>query len=104
MARRTYFISFDSSDPTVDLDALKEFIKTDPVFRGWWNHIPFVFLVTSDEDAAAISEKLKPYTKTAKLLVMETNPAESEGWLPERSWSWIRRRDQRSPSRLPNPA
>ena len=91
MASRTYIVTIDMSDPSVELDALKEFIKSSPLFHGWWNHIPFVFLVTSDEDAGTISEKLRRYTKDAKLLVMETNPAESEGFLPEQSWKWIRR-------------
>jgi hypothetical protein len=93
MSRRTYVITFDSSDPTVDLESLKEFVRSSPDFGGWWNHIPFTFLVTSDLDAETLSEHLRQYTKNAKLLVMEVNPSESDGWLPKRSWTWIRRRE-----------
>jgi hypothetical protein len=100
MTRRTYIITFDSSDPTVDLESLREFVRISPDFGGWWNHIPFTFLVTSDQDAEKIGEHLRRYTKNAKLLVMEVNPAESDGWLPERSWTWIRRRE-RSASSVP---
>ncbi len=92
MASRTYLITFDLLDPTLDLDALKEFIRTTSIFENWWNHIPGVFLVVSDKDAGAISNAIRRYTKDARLLVIETNTAESEGLLPERSWKWIRRR------------
>ncbi len=92
MASRTYIITFDLLDPTLDPDALKEFIKTTQMFENWWNHIPGVFLVVSDRSAGAISKAIRRYTKEARLLVIETNTAESEGFLPERSWRWIRRR------------
>lgn len=90
--KRTYVVTVNLLDPTLDLGALHEFIKTTPIFENWWNHIPGVFLVISDRDPAAISKALKPYTHNARLLVMEVNPAESDGWLPEVSWKWIRRR------------
>nr|WP_294550904.1 hypothetical protein [uncultured Rhodopila sp.] len=92
MARRTFLITFDLLDSTLDLDGLKEFVKTTPIFENWWNHIPGVFLVVSDRDSGAISQAIRPFTKDARLLVVETNVAESEGFLPEKSWQWIRRR------------
>ncbi len=94
MSSRTYLITFDLLDPTLDLDGLKTFIKTTALFQNWWNHIPGVFLVVSDRDAGAISEAVRQYTNDARLLVIETNTAESEGLLPERSWRWIRRRSE----------
>jgi hypothetical protein len=86
----------DLLDPTLDLDGLKEFIKTSSVFENWWNHIPGVFLVVSDQDAAAISKAVRRYTNEARLLVIETNPRDSDGWLSERSWKWVRRRSRDS--------
>ena len=94
MASRTYLITFDLPDPTLDLDELKAFIKTTPLFENWWNYIPGVFLVVSDRDASTISEAVRQYTKDVRHLVIETNIAESEGLLPERSWRWIRRRSK----------
>jgi hypothetical protein len=94
MASRTYLITFDLLDPTLELDALKEFIKITPMFETWWNHIPGVFLVVSERDVGAISKAIRRYTKDARLLVIEANMAESEGLLPERSWQWIRRRSE----------
>ncbi len=92
MASTTYLITLDLLDPTLELDALKEFIKTSSVFENWWNHIPGVFLVVSGQSAANIRKAVRPYTKEARLLVVEINTDESDGWLPETSWKWIRRR------------
>nr|WP_294506600.1 hypothetical protein [uncultured Rhodopila sp.] len=92
MANRTFLITFDLLDSTLDLVGLKEFIKTTPLFENWWNHIPGVFLVVSDADSGAISKAIRRFTKDARLLVVETNIAESEGFLPDKSWQWIRRR------------
>ena len=96
MTNKTYLISLDLLDPTLDLDGLKEFIKTSSVFENWWNHIPGVFLVVSDQDAPAISKAVRRYTNEARLLVIETNPRDSDGWLSERSWKWVRRRSRDS--------
>ena len=91
MARQTYIVTLDASDPAIDLDALKEFIKTSPHIDNWWNHIPFVFLVSTELSAGGLSDLLRRYTKDARLLVMAVDPGESDGWLAERSWQWIRR-------------
>jgi hypothetical protein len=48
--------------------------------------------VLSSRDAEAISKAVKRYTNEAKLLIIETNPQDSDGWLSERAWQWIRRR------------
>jgi hypothetical protein len=94
MTSKTYLISLDLLDPTLDLDGLKEFIKTSSMFENWWNHIPGVFLIVSDRDAAAISAAVRRYTNDARLLVIETKPRDSEGWLSERAWKWVRRRSR----------
>lgn len=91
----TYMIAFDLLDPTVDLESLKEFVKTTDLFESWWNHIPGVFLVVSRSEAGAISTAVRRYTKDARLLVIAVDPGASEGWLSEQSWKWIRKRSRR---------
>jgi hypothetical protein len=96
MTERTFMLTVDLLDPTLDLDAVKEFIKTSPLFDNWWNHIPGVFLVVSSQDAGRISAAIRKYTHEARLLVVEVNPSESDGWLTEKGWKWIRRRSGQS--------
>ena len=90
--KHVYLIALDILNPTLDPIKLKGLIKTDPIFSSWWNHLPGVFLVTSDATADDITDLLRTVTGETNLLVMEANPSESEGWLPSRGWDWIRRR------------
>ena len=95
MPERIFLLTVDLFDSTLDLDALKEFVKTSTLFDNWWNHIPGVFLLVSDRSAGQISEALRKYTHDASFLVMEVDSRESDGWLTERGWNWIRRRSGR---------
>ena len=92
MADRTYAITLDVLDPTIDFAAVKQAIKESSHVRGWWNHLPGVFLVTSDLDADGVSELLQPYTRGARFLVVAVELAQSEGALSEQAWNWIVRR------------
>jgi hypothetical protein len=97
MSERTFLVTFDRLDPTADVGGLKEFIKTNKMFGNWWNHIPGVFLVTSNSDSDAISAEVRHYTKDARLLVIEVQPGESDGLLSDSAWKWIRRREEQVP-------
>ncbi len=90
----TFMITVDLLDPTADADAFKTFIKTSTLFKEWWNHIPGVFLVTSDSDAATISGEVRRLTKNARLLVAEVELAKSDGLLPKSAWDWIDHRTE----------
>lgn len=95
MVERTYIVTLDALDPMVDFPAVKQAIKGSPHVRAWWNHLPGVFLVTSDLDADGVSELLRPYTRGARFLVVAVELAQSEGALSEQGWNWIvRRSDQ----------
>jgi hypothetical protein len=97
MARHTYIITFDAADPDVDAAKIRDYIRDSDEFSSWWNHIPLVFLVTSELDADGISRSLRSHTN-ASFLVMRVMPEDSEGSLPRRGWEWIRRRSEPSPT------
>ena len=90
---RMFLVALDVLDPTLDLRKVKHFLRTTPSIKGWWNHIPGCFLVDTDLNADQLTDQIRTATSDARLLVMEVNPTASEGWLPERSWDWIRRRE-----------
>jgi|ERR1700709_2431549 hypothetical protein len=93
MPNKVYVITFDATDPSIDHERLKNFLKSSSSdIENWWNHIPNVFLVSTPLDADALSDHIRPFTGRARFLVMEVRPAESEGSLPERAWRWIRSR------------
>lgn len=92
MVDRTYIVTLDALDPILDFAAVKEAIKGSPHVQAWWNHLPGVFLVTSNLDADGVSELLRPHTGRARFLVLAVELAQSEGALPEQGWDWIVRR------------
>lgn len=89
---RAYVVALDVLDPTLDVSAVKAVIKSSPVFGGWWNHLPGVFLVTTDRDAEAISAALRPVTGESSVLVIGADLGDSQGWLPSPAWDWVQRR------------
>jgi hypothetical protein len=93
---RTYMIVLDAATIGAEYSSIAKFITAAPVFRSWWNHLPYTFLVSTDLDADAISESLCPYTKETRFLVIEVNPTESEGRLPRKGWEWIRHRERQA--------
>ena len=98
MARRTYIAVFDITDPDIDLAKLQQFVRDSEDFPGWWHHLPSAFLLRSELDANTISLKLKPLVGEANFLIMAVDPSDSDGWLPKRSWEWIRKRARKEVS------
>jgi hypothetical protein len=92
MPERTYIITVDPTDTSMDVAGLFAFLRSGSMFDQWWNHIPAVFMVKSDRRAKEILDAFRTYTKNAKLLVMEVNPEEADGWLSDQGWSWICKR------------
>ncbi len=88
-----FMIAIDTLSPMFDPVAVKERLKASPVIESWWHHIPGCFLVIASADADQITDEVRKATGDARLLVIEVNPAHSEGWMPPRSWDWIRRRE-----------
>lgn len=103
MDKKTFLLAFDALDRDSDYDKIKDFIKNGNVFSSWWNYIPFVFLVTTDLTPRDLSASLKREIGDAGFLVIEVDPAQSDGFLPRRAWEWIKRREkEREPTHETN--
>ena len=89
MPEQPYLVAVD---PTVDVVALKDVVKHGDGFSHWWNHIPGAFPVTSRLAADEIADRLRPITGDSRVLVMAVHLEDSEGWVPQESWKWIKRR------------
>ncbi len=94
MDKKTFLLVFDGLNHENDYDRIKNFIKNGSIFRSWWNYIPFVFLVTTDMTPRDLARSLKEVTGDAGFLVIEVDPAQSDGFLPQRAWEWIKRREE----------
>ena len=87
MPKWSHLIALDA-----DVAEVKAYLKNDHVFTHWWSYLPSVFLVTSDLTANEITDRLRPVTGEASFLVSRVNLDDTEGWLPSRSWRWIKNR------------
>jgi hypothetical protein len=91
--KRTFLVAVDVLDPSFDRRRMVDLVRTDPSIKGWWNHVPGCFLLDTVLNADELTDRVRTASQDARLLVMEVNPSASEGWLPERSWDWIRRHE-----------
>ena len=92
MLEKTYLIVLDGWNPALNQDMLDKFIRANEFITNWWNYIPFVYIVTSPLGVEALSEHVRKHVAGVRFLVMEANPAASEGSLPPTAWEWIKRR------------
>ena len=91
MSERSYLIALS---PPADVAVVKEHIKLDDRFSHWWNHLPGVFMVTSRLTADEITEQIRPLTGESRFLVVRVDLNDTEGWLPQKSWQWIKHRER----------
>ena len=89
---RVFMVAVDVTDPAFKADHVRKVLKTTPSITGWWNHIPGCFLISTTLDEDGLTDKLREATGETSILVVEANPAASEGWLPTSSWAWIKKR------------
>jgi hypothetical protein len=94
MNETLYAVFLDPLDPSFDPIAIREALREDGRISHWWNHIPNCFLVSTSRTAAQLSSWLKRVSGEVGFLVIEVNPRNSEGYLPDRSWNWIKKREQ----------
>ncbi len=88
MSPRMYLIVFDLS--TIATTAVRQLLKRNRnVFHRWWNHLPFAFLVVSDQTAEQITDFVHERAAGAAFLIAEINPENANGVLPDTSWTWI---------------
>jgi hypothetical protein len=92
MGDRTFVVAVDAREPRSEAAVFRKALQHNPGVTAWWNHLPYIYLVTSPLSADELSANLFERSQLDRFLVMEVNPAESEGLLPERAWDWIRKR------------
>ena len=59
--------------------------------RGWWHYIDAVWLLSTNESANEIYERLKPYLDDDINLFVTEIGNDHQGWLPDKAWKWIRK-------------
>jgi len=89
---KTYAILYDRDK--IDTEELHRFVSGSDMVQKWWHHIKSVYLVKSDYSADDISEALPRSMREAGFFVVEANLSNSSGWLSDKAWQWIARRQK----------
>ena len=104
MNERNYVVVFDPLSSQFNPLAVRDAMKSDGRVTHWWNHIINSFLVTFDGNSEELSSALRLHAKDVRFFVMQVDPRDSEGFLPEQSWSWIKKRERELAGRTDQPA
>ena len=94
MVETNYVAVFDPLGEQFDPLALKAVLRDEERVTHWWNYIVNCFLVTFNGSADELSALLHPAARGVRFFVMQVDPRESEGVLPEPGWLWIQKRER----------
>jgi hypothetical protein len=87
---KIYAILYDRD--MIDTEALHNFISAKDIVHYWWHYIKSCYLIKSDLSASEIADALPRSMREGSLLVVEVDLSNSTGWLPDKAWRWIYRR------------
>jgi len=84
-----YSIHYDLNGSNKDYTGLQEAIKN--CGSVWWHYLDSTWLVSTNLEANAIYEKLKPHLDKDDHALIIGVTSDYSGWLPEKAWVWIRK-------------
>jgi len=87
---KIYAILYDRD--SVDTEALHNFISNSELVHNWWHYIKSCYMIKSELSAREIADALPRSMREGSFLVVEVNLSNSNGWLTEKAWRWIYRR------------
>jgi hypothetical protein len=82
-----YCISYDLNSPGQDYSGLFKAIES---CGAWWHYLDSTWLVDTDYSAESIYARLKPHLDDNDRVLVVRVGSESQGWLPQKAWDWIR--------------
>lgn len=57
----------------------------------WWHYTDNTYIVASVQDVSALYRATFPGIPGKYILIIEVNPDNAQGWLPEAAWTWIKK-------------
>jgi hypothetical protein len=90
MEPKIYLIVYDMIKNDNALSALHRYIMDSKDFVGYWNYLPFVYIVKSYETIAILREKFSYIFPKGGFLIVQIQPhAGIDGLLPREAWDWF---------------
>ena len=87
--RRAYILSFDPHK--TDSLALHKAIKAIPQIINWWHYLGSTYIIISEAPLTEIHHEIMSRWPRQRYFLVKISLNESNGWLPEDAWVWIRK-------------
>lgn len=91
-----YLITYDLNTPGQDYQNLYDEIKN---FGTWWHYLDSTWLIDTSLSSSQMQKKLKQHMvidKNDYLFIVKITK-DYQGWLPQKAWDWIKKRDINNP-------
>lgn len=87
-----FVISYDLKSPGKDYSSLYEVIKS---FGAWWHYLDSTWIIRSQRSVSDISDLIRQrMDANDRLIVAAISVHDTDGWLPQKAWDWIRENDK----------
>jgi hypothetical protein len=89
MEPRIYLLVYDTTKNPDVLTALHRYIMDSKDFVGYWNYMPFVYIVKTYESLPVLREKFRYIFRNGSFMLAEISPNNVDGLLPREAWDWF---------------
>jgi len=93
---RKIFLIMPNADYSFDLSKFHNYINnlySKGYFYSWWHYLPGgLYFVDTHLDVNQIYNLLITHMPRRYLIIMEVNPHNQQGWLPQEAWNWFNER------------
>lgn len=72
----------------------QDLILKDPNVNAWWNYLPNVFLIRTNQPAKYFADNIIRMYPGVKFLITKIDLNEYNGYLPQKAWDWIKAHSQ----------
>jgi hypothetical protein len=89
MAENRYVLIVDAGDKRANYAAIGQYLRDSVWIAGWANHLPFMFLLKSDLEIGALTDKLHAVVAPVKYMLFKIHQTQTTGLMPQPTWDWI---------------
>lgn len=90
---KLYLITYspgNNFNPTVFHAHIKS-MYTEGVITDWWHYIDYAYIIASSQTVNNLYNKIYPGVPKKRLLIIEIDPNNQQGWLPLKAWEWLKK-------------
>lgn len=88
--RKAYILVFDRDDK-VDYTKFHNELVGLPQIENWFHYLKSSYVLISRLSASSLNDKVADLVPGKRLLIVELNLKNHDGFLPQKAWDWLKR-------------